>query len=97
MVVGEFTASTISTDQDRKDAELEGKLGKVDHSKLLDDIERIKASAAGVRLVCYALPVPAFSPKAQCLKPSGTSHSLPGAGCRCKVTEYLLKAAAELW
>jgi hypothetical protein len=50
MVVGEFTASSIAMDQDKKDAELENKIkGKADHSKLEADIEQIKASASGVR------------------------------------------------
>lgn len=51
MVVGEFTVSSISADQDRKDEELEAAIKKAaDHTKLKADINRLKELAKSVCL-----------------------------------------------
>lgn len=61
MVVGEFTVSSISADQDRKDEELEAAIKKAeDHTKLKADIVRLKELAKSV----WLFPLSAsFGPK----------------------------------
>lgn len=54
MVVGEFTASSIATEQDRMEDDQREKLktSKVDHAKLEEDVAALKTLAAQARSVC---------------------------------------------